>query len=114
MKFAIITLTQVHIQIAISRYSNIYYSHESIGTAWVRFERSRLLDHKGTRTVVIRIIKIITPVKCVISLYDDYICLPRAGELHQRFSGKDQSVWSVNIDKSKSTMLPGLRLLWDA
>ena len=109
--------TLVHIQVTFSRCSYIDYSHEFVGSALVRFERSTLQDHNGTRIVVLRFLKIITPVKCVIPDYDGYICCPKEGELHRRsrkFFRMDQSVWSVNIDKSKGSMIPGLRLLWDA
>jgi hypothetical protein len=87
-----------------------------VGSALARFERSTLSDHEGTRTIVLRFLKIITPVKCVIPLYDGYICAPREGELHrksQQVLRKVQPVWSVNIDKSKR-MLRGRELLWDA
>jgi hypothetical protein len=89
----------------------------------VRFERSSLLKHKGARTVVLRFLKIITPVKCVavIPLYDGYICCPKEGELYQKsgYKFKDRRiVWGVNIDKSKlegpKSVVPGLQLLWDA
>jgi len=87
------------------------------GSALARFERSTHPDHKGTRTVVLRCLKIIRPVKCVIPIYDGYVLSPKEGELHRRCKrGYDISnppfpVWSVNIDKS--VMLRGLRLLWD-
>jgi hypothetical protein len=83
----------------------------------VRFERSTLPDHKDTRTVVLRFLKIITPVQCVIPLYDGYIAWPKEGELHQKaypFSKLDHQVWSANIDKPKGLMQRGLQLLWDA
>jgi hypothetical protein len=84
----------------------------------VRFERSTLECHEGTRTLVLRYLKIITPVKCVIPLYDGYIAPPKEGELHRgsRINSKDkkgQQVWSVDVDKSK-IMVQSLRLLWDA
>jgi hypothetical protein len=106
---------QVHIQIAIPLYSSIDYSHESIGSALARFERSTFLDHAGTRTVVLRFLKIITPVKCVIPSYDDHLCFPKEGELYQRrrIALKVYKPWSVNIDKSNATWLRALRLLWD-
>ena len=104
--------TQVRIQITISRYSYIDYSHEFVGSALARFERSTLPEHEETRTVVLRFLKIITPVKCVIPLYDGYICCPKEGELYKKFK-KDQSVWSIDIDKSKFVTIRGLRLLWD-
>jgi hypothetical protein len=50
--------------------------------------------------------------------YSGYLLPPEEGELHRRFrySRKNvpfEQVWSVNIDKSKGGMTPGLRLLWD-
>jgi len=85
------------------------------GRALARFERSTLPDHKGTRTVVLRFLEIITSVKCLIPLYDDYIVAPKEGELHRRsrkaIDKFNPPAWSVNIDKSAS--LRGLQLLWD-
>ena len=110
-------LTQVHIQITSSRHFYIDYSHGFVGSALVRFERSSLPEHEGTRTVVLRFLKIITPVKCVMPLYDGYICCPKEGELYRRSRSNlkmDQSVWNVNIDKKNGIMKPSLRLLWDA
>ena len=111
-------LTQVHIQITFSCYSFIdLYFHEFVGSALARFERSTLSVHKGTRTVVLRFLKIITPVKCVVPFYDGHICWPKEGELHQRSRKNtrkmEMSVWNVNIDKSKGIMIRGLQLLWD-
>ena len=88
----------------------------SVGCALVRFERSTLPEHKGTRTVVLRFLKMITSVKleCVIPLYDGYIVPPEEGELHRRYrksSALKPLVWSVDIDKSFA--LRSLQLLWD-
>ena len=100
---------------------NLIDSSASIGNALARFERSTLPDHAGTRTIVLRFLKMITPVKCVMPLYDGYIACPKEGELYQRIpypikaSIKSyQQVWSANIDKPKGLMLRGLQLLWDA
>jgi hypothetical protein len=84
-----------------------------------RFERSTLRCHKGTRTLVLRYLKIITPVKCVIPLYDGYIVQPEEGGLHRRRIQKtvdelDRQVWGVNVEEPKSLMAKNLRLLWDA
>ena len=89
----------------------------------VRFERLTLPDHKGTRNVVLRFLKILTPVKCVIPLYDGNIVPPKEGELHRRSSLRyhrgfvkvtigefDPPVWSADIDNSP---MRGLQLLWD-
>jgi hypothetical protein len=68
---------------------------------------------------VLRYLKIITPVKCVIPLYDGCIVPPNEGELQRKFAVKstvelDRLVWSINVDKPKSRTAQGLRLLWDA
>ena len=108
--------TQVRIQIDISRYSYIDYSYEFVGSALARFEPSTFLEHKGARTVVLRFLKIITPVKCVIPHYDDHIVCPKEGELYQRYGLKKfRKLWSINIDKfKKTTNKKGLQLLWNA
>jgi hypothetical protein len=110
--YPLVDPTQVHIQITTSRYFYIDHSHEFLGSALARFERSTLPDHKGTRTVVLRFLKIITPVKCVLPLYDGYICCPEEGELYRKYT--ESAVWSVNIDKSEGGLLRGFQLLWDA
>ena len=66
---------------------------------------------------MLRFLKIITPVKCVIPSYDGYICIPKEGELYRRRGigphHKLGEPWSVNIDRLNGDMLRGLRLLWD-
>ena len=101
---------------------NLYidFSHESLGSVLARFERSTLPEHKGTRTVVLRFLKIITPLTCVIPKYDEYISRPVEGELHRRSSRFAYRVWNINIDNPhpKSVCQPGiircLQLLWEA
>jgi len=95
-------------------------THPYTGRALARFERSTLPHHEGTRTLVLRYLKIITPVKCVIPHNDGYIIQPEEGELHRTRSIRktdvelDRLVWSINIDKPKGHMSQGLRFLWDA
>ena len=48
------------------------------------FNAPRTQRHKESRTVVLRFLKIITPVKCVILHYDGHISCPMEGELYQR------------------------------
>ena len=88
--------------------------NEFVGSALVRFERSTFPDHKGTRTVVLRFLKIITPVKCLIPNYGGNIVPPEEGEFHRRIPHQKTVpiVWSVNIDKRKGFM--ALQSLWDA
>ena len=90
-------------------------SHASIGSVLARFERSTLPEHAGTRTIVLRFLKIITPVKCVMPHYDNYIAFPKEGELYQRTRKRTSywQVWSVNVDQPKP-MARIFRLLWDA
>ena len=82
-----------------------------------RLERSTLPDHEGTRTVVLRFLKIITPVKCVIPQYDNHVPFPKEGGLFQQnVSTKCNRVWGVNIDlpgHKKRSVPRGLQLLWD-
>ena len=97
--------------------SQIDGSDSSIGSVLARFERSTLPEHAGTRTVVLRFLKIITPVKCVIPLYDGYIRWPKEGELYQRGHRKifRPQVWSANIDQpGHRSIAPGFQLLLDA
>ena len=88
--------------------------NEFVGSALVRFERSTIPDHKGTRTVVLRFLKIITPVECVIPHYAGKIVQPEEGELHRRMRKTVPLVWSIDIDKDESVRARGLQLLWDA
>ena len=82
----------------------------------VRFERSTHPDHKGTRTVVLRFLKIITPIRCVVPNYDGRLMPPKEGELYQRYpiysENAADKVWSLDIDKAR-VLARGLRLLWD-
>ena len=91
----------------------LIYSHGFVGSALARFERSTLPEHNGTRAVLLRLLKIITPVECTIPHYDNYIRFPKEGELYLQRA----QVWSVNIDilrYKQKCILRGLRLLWDA
>ena len=99
--------------------SQIDSSDSSIGSVLARFELSTLPEHAGTRTVVLRFLKIITPVKCVVPRYDGYIRPPKEGELYQRAHRKSSysQVWSANIDRPDSRLnvaLGGFQLLLDA
>ena len=88
-----------------------------------RFERLTLPDNKGTRNVALRFLKIITPVRCVVPLYDGSIVPPKEGELHRRTNTKyrrsfwkatdefNPPVWIGNIDNCPTRR--GLQLLWD-
>lgn len=86
------------------------------GVVLARFEPSSMPEHRGTRTVVLRILREITPVRCVLPGYDEYIRKPTPGELYEKcFHGK-MKPWSVDIDQParKKLATEGLKLIWDA
>ncbi|TFK45333.1 hypothetical protein OE88DRAFT_1221970 [Heliocybe sulcata] len=65
------------------------------GRALVQFERSTLPEHKGTRTVVFRIIKVMpTSDGC-----DDAYWTPESQEDGFDMTGIHQHAWSVNVDQ---------------
>jgi hypothetical protein len=110
--------TGAYISVTVSQYFYIDYFHDFVGSALARLELSTLPVHEGTRTIVLRFLKIITPVKCVIPLYDGYVYCPKEGELQvhrrTRLKGKENPhVWSVNIDENVEGR-QGLRSLLDA
>ena len=72
------------IQIAISVLLYWLFSWIFIGSASARFGtfngESTLIDHKGRRTVVLRFLKVIRPVKCLIPFSDGCTSCPKEGE----------------------------------
>jgi hypothetical protein len=112
-----------------SPYTGAYYtnhhlsiddSNKSVGSALARFERSTFPDHKGTRTVVLRFLKIITSVECVTPHYYGYIMPPEEGELYKKRKSRkaidvlNSTEWSINIDKANARTKRAFTLLWDA
>ena len=98
-------------------YSNVHLSidssNESVGSFLAQFERSTLPDHKDSRTVVLRFLKVIQPVEYEIPDYEGRIAQPEEGELYQRSYKSIPKVWSVDIDQ-KGILSRSLQLLWDA
>ncbi|KAF8968796.1 hypothetical protein BDZ97DRAFT_1755085 [Flammula alnicola] len=85
------------------------------GTVLARFERSNDLRHEGTQTIVLRFLKFVTPVECIVPGYDDYFEQPQEGELFSKRHRSSLRPWSVDLKEGNGkTMLEGLRLLWDA
>ena len=62
---------------------------------------------------MLRFLKIITPVECVIPNYSGYVVQPEEGELHRRLlrNKQGQQVWSVDVDNCIA--MRNLQLLWD-
>lgn len=84
----------------------------SPGSAHCCFERSNLPDHRGTRTLVMRILKITTPVISLLSNYTGGVPKPVEGELvMKRATLRNSRVefWSIDVDKLN---LPALHDLY--
>ncbi|KAG5638226.1 hypothetical protein H0H81_001227 [Sphagnurus paluster] len=54
------------------------------GRIQLRFERSSLEEHKGTNTIVLRVLKIVEPIRALHPNSEQYIPIPREGQLFQR------------------------------
>ncbi|KAJ7494245.1 hypothetical protein B0H11DRAFT_1714649 [Mycena galericulata] len=84
------------------------------GIALVRFELSKLPEHRGERVAVLRVIKMIKPPELRIAGYDGYLPAPVEGELVQRpahASRVGTQPWSRKLD---SPIGKPLALLLDA
>ncbi|GLB38767.1 hypothetical protein LshimejAT787_0506320 [Lyophyllum shimeji] len=68
------------------------------GRILVRFEHSTLPQHVATRSLVLRVLKILQPIKVRIPGYDGHVPMPREGALLQSHT----RVWSTNLDNPKS------------
>ncbi|KIM74149.1 hypothetical protein PILCRDRAFT_826517 [Piloderma croceum F 1598] len=71
------------------------------GTALCRFERSS----QRSRTIVMRVVRITSPVRCVIPNYNGYVPMPVEGELVRRGGGR---IWSHNMANPYFKGLRGL------
>lgn len=65
-----------------------------------------LREHAGTRTVVMRLLKIVHPPICTIQNYDGCILPPVEGDLVRQANGQ---AWSRDID----AQMPDLQHVWD-
>jgi hypothetical protein len=74
------------------------------GSALCCFERSSLPQHRGTRTAVIRIVKILSPPICVYPNYDGCVPLPVEGELvNYIYKRRGLQPKSFNVDSPQYT-----------
>ncbi|KZT28306.1 hypothetical protein NEOLEDRAFT_1129692 [Neolentinus lepideus HHB14362 ss-1] len=88
------------------------------GNALVQFERSTLEEHKGTRTVVLRMVKILELEKLENFVDIKSMPVPKEGSLMmKRGTHGAWSTWSVNVDKPRSriqtTLSDVLSILFD-
>ncbi|KAF8074031.1 hypothetical protein FPV67DRAFT_1480389 [Lyophyllum atratum] len=75
------------------------------GRILVRFERSTLPQHVGTRSLVLRVLDILEPIKAVIPGYDMHLPVPKEGGLVETHHGgpypgsTPPRPWSINLDR---------------
>ncbi|KAJ7235096.1 hypothetical protein B0H12DRAFT_1076182 [Mycena haematopus] len=85
------------------------------GSALAQFELSTLPEHAGSDTVVMRIVKMLTPPTCVVPGYDNYIPAPVEGELLRRTMGHGHGArlqyWYCNLAAETSDCAAALRML---
>lgn len=80
-----------------------------IGSSLVCFEHSTLPEHSHKPTLVLRVLKIIDPVECIIPGYDGHVPKPVEGSLVYRHGKHGLKVWSWNtgdvLDRTKHLRL---------
>ncbi|KAJ7605237.1 hypothetical protein DFH06DRAFT_1252986 [Mycena polygramma] len=85
------------------------------GSALAQFELSRLPEHAGSDTVVMRIVKMLTPPTCVLPDYDHAIPAPVEGELVWRPMGRARASrlqpWYCDVAADPSASAAALRML---
>ncbi|GLB38722.1 hypothetical protein LshimejAT787_0505870 [Lyophyllum shimeji] len=83
------------------------------GRVLLRFERSRLPEHTGTRSVVIRVLKILEPIEVVIPGYDMRLPVPKEGDLiHKHDLRQVLRPFSIDLDKTRNLELRDIGLLY--
>lgn len=86
------------------------------GSCLAALELSTHPDHAGTKTIVLRILKFVKPIKCVLDSYDGYIPMPEEGSIyHRTFTqgrGSPQiKPWTCNVYGKHSPGTEALRIL---
>ncbi|KAF8074044.1 hypothetical protein FPV67DRAFT_1375945, partial [Lyophyllum atratum] len=69
------------------------------GRILVRFERSTEPEHAGTRSLVIRVLKILEPIQPVTPGYDMYLPVPEEGQLLKKLGRGVVQPFSIDVDK---------------
>ncbi|KAF8815720.1 hypothetical protein BYT27DRAFT_7079221 [Phlegmacium glaucopus] len=89
--------------------------HPYEGFVLARFERSTLAEHANTRTVFLRVLEEISPIRCILPEYDSYIAMPMPGRLLSGayIKGKQpHRPWNANLDKGRGKAAKMISLLW--
>ncbi|KAK6974619.1 hypothetical protein R3P38DRAFT_3239278 [Favolaschia claudopus] len=85
------------------------------GSALARFELSTLPEHADSRTVIMRIVKMLNPPICVDASYDGHLPVPAEGEIFRRSVSKGSKPriqpWSCDVDVDASDSAAALRML---
>lgn len=103
--------------INIFQYLYIDNAHVYTGSAAARFERSTLPGHKSTRTIALTFLRIITPVKCIILLYDGYIEWPKEASFIAESGiilNRARKCEVSTLTNQKVFYYQVFKLLWDA
>lgn len=80
-------------------------THPNVGRGIMCFERSPFDYHEGRRTLVLRILKITEPVRCVIPKYDGHTPKPIEGELVRITTfGFTERPWWCDVDETCKSM----------
>ena len=82
----------------IAQFMPILLKNQPPGSALCCFERSNLPQHQGTRTAVIRIVKVISPVTCRYPDYDSRALPVEGGLLQHDLKRKGVQPFSFNVD----------------
>lgn len=77
------------------------------GTVACRFERSTLKRHAGKRVLLLRVLKVVEPVRCVEPGYDGHIQQPLEGA----FMCRRGIPVGINVDHKRG--VDGLRMLYE-
>ncbi|KAG6871823.1 hypothetical protein C0995_016112 [Termitomyces sp. Mi166 len=81
------------------------------GRLLLRFERSTLAQHHGTRDVVLRVLKVLDPITLNNPAYDAYVPLPEAGTLLLLRKLSEVFVLSWNLEDENDQVSSALQIL---
>lgn len=84
----------------------MYIDQFDLGSALCCFEESSLPSHQGTRTMVMRVKKVTSPIETTIPDYDGWVLKPQEGQLVGMHRTSSEP-WSLDIDKQGMTDLGG-------
>ncbi|KZP07561.1 hypothetical protein FIBSPDRAFT_939459 [Athelia psychrophila] len=80
------------------------------GSTLCRFEKSPVPLSDGTDTLVLRVVKLVTPVTCTIEDYDGYLAAPKEGGLVEvrKQNGRTSKLWTLSAKLAKDEAIQDL------